>query len=55
MLPTHAQAFEVLLLQAADAGRDAALFGGASHLVGDAVAPFLIGEKFPEIYLEFPL
>ena len=55
MLLTHAQAFEVLLLQAADAGRDAALFGSAAHRVRDAALPFLIGEKFPEIYLEFPL
>ena len=55
MYPTHAQAFEVLLLQATDAGRDAALFGGAASRVRDAVPPFLIGEKFPEIYLEFPL
>ncbi|MBQ9042973.1 MAG: hypothetical protein IJ111_09210 [Eggerthellaceae bacterium] len=54
-LPTHAQAFEVLLLQAADEGRDAALFGGAACRVRDAALPFLIGEKFPEIYLEFPL
>ena len=55
MVPTHSQAFEVLLLKAADAGRDAALFGGAAHRARDAVPPFLIGERFPEIYLEFPL
>ena len=55
MLPTNTVAFEVLLLQAADAGRDAALFGGASYRVRDTALPFFIGEKFPEIYLEFPL
>ena len=55
MFPTNAQAFEVLLLQAADDGRDAALFGGASRRVRDTALPFFIGEKFPEIYLEFPL
>ena len=54
-IPAHTQAFELLLLQAARDGRDAALFGGAADRVRDAVLPFLIGEKFPEIYLEFPL
>ena len=55
MFPTHAQAFELLLLKAAEAGRNAALFGRAAHRVRDAACPFLIGKKFPEIYLEFPL
>ena len=53
--PAHTQAFEVLLLQAMNDGRSTALFGGAADRVRDAVPPFLIGEKFPEIYLEFPL
>ena len=53
--PSHTQAFEALLFKAADAGRDAALFGGAAHRARDAALPFLIGERLPEIYLEFPL
>lgn len=53
--PSHTEAFEALLLKAADAGRDAALFGGAACRVRDAAPPFLIGERFPEVYLEFPL
>lgn len=53
--PAHTQAFELLLLQAEGNGRDTALFGGAADRVRDAVPPFLIGGKFPETYLEFPL
>ncbi len=53
--PAHTQAFELLLLQAEGNGRDTALFGGTADRVRDAVPPFLIGGKFPEIYLEFPL
>ena len=55
MIPTHAQAFEVLLLQAAGDHRNATLFGGRAQRVLEMMSPFLVGEKFPEIYLEFPL
>ena len=53
--PTHAQAFQVLLLQAADEGRGPLLFGESLRRAQEAVPPFLIGEQFPDIYLEHPL
>lgn len=54
-VPSHADAFQVLLLQAADEGRGPALFGESLQRARDAVPPFLVGEEFPEIYLEHPL
>ena len=52
---SHSQAFQVLLLQAADEGREAALFGDSVGRARDAVPPFLVGDKFPDIYFEHPL
>ena len=53
--PSHADAFQVLLLQAADEGRGPALFGDSLVRAREAVPPFLVGERFPDIYLEHPL
>ena len=52
---SHSDAYQVLLLQAADEGRGPALFGESVERARDAVLPFLVGEKFPSIYLEHPL
>lgn len=54
-VPTHALAFDVLLLQAADDGRAMPLFGDGLPRVREAVPPFLVGQAFPDVYLEFPL
>ena len=54
-IPSHEQAFQVLLLQAADEGRAEALFGGGLARAREAVPPFLIGKEFPGVYLEHPL
>ena len=53
--PTYGQAFQVLLLQAADEGRAGALFGESLARARDAVPPFLVGKEFPGVYLEHPL
>ena len=52
---THADAFQVLLLQAADEGRGPVLFGESQARAREAVLPFLVGEEFPDAYLEHPL
>ena len=52
---SHADAFQVLLLQAADEGRGPDLFGECLVRARESVPPFLIGEKFPSVYLEHPL
>ena len=53
--PTHADAFEVLCLQAADNGRGDVLFGECLGRARTAARPFMVGEEFPSVYLEFPL
>ena len=53
--PSFATAFEALCLQAAGNGREAVFFGDCLGRVRKEAAPFLVGEKFPSIYLEFPL
>ena len=55
IVPTHADAYQVLLLQAADGGRGPVLFGESAARARKLVLPFLIGEKFPNVYLEHPL
>ena len=52
---THSDAYQVLLLQAADEGRGPVLFGESFARARSSVLPFLIGKKFPSVYLEFPL
>lgn len=54
-MPSYSDSFQVLLLQAADEGRGAMLFGDSLTRARNAVAPFLVGEIFPDIYLEHPL
>ena len=53
--PTQQDAFAVLCLQAADAGRGPVLLGDSVPRARELVAPFLVGDLMPEIYLEFPL
>ena len=54
--PSFSDSLCVLCLQAAAEGREERLFGeGAVGRLCDAAEPFLVGDKFPEIYLEFPL
>ncbi len=52
---THADAFQVLLLQAADASRGDILFGESLSRARTASLPFMVGKEFPNVYLEFPL
>lgn len=43
------------MLQAADEGRGPVLFGESLDRAREAVVPFMVGEKFPSVYLEHPL
>ncbi len=52
---SHADAFQVLLLQAAEGGRGKALFGESLQRAREAALPFMLGEEFPSVYLEHPL
>lgn len=54
-IPAHADAFEVLCLQAADQGRGSLLFGESINRARKLARPFMVGERFPSVYLEFPL
>ncbi|MBQ9059331.1 MAG: hypothetical protein IJ125_09125 [Atopobiaceae bacterium] len=54
-IPSYADSFAVLLLQAAEDGRGPVLFGDSLSRAREAVSPFLVGEPFPSIYLEHPL
>lgn len=54
-IPTYADAFEVLCLQAADEGRGNVLFGECLARARKVARPFMVGEEFPSVYLEFPL
>ncbi len=53
--PSYADSFEVLVLQAADEGRGPVLFGDSLARARRELRPFMVGEKFPNVYLEFPL
>ena len=53
--PSQPDSFEVLCLQAADEGRGDVLFGESLDRARKAARPFMIGEEFPSVYLEFPL
>ena len=53
--PSFQDALKVLLLQAADEGRGEALFGESLARATSESAPFIVGEEFPNVYLEFPL
>lgn len=52
---SYTDAFQVLLLQAADDGRGPALFGDSLQRARTEAPPFLVGRRFPSVYLEHPL
>ena len=52
---SYEDAYQVLLLQAADEGRGPILFGDSFDRARMVPLPFLVGESFPDVYLEFPL
>lgn len=52
---SYNDAYQVLLLQAADEGRSEPLFGDSLARAKQAVPPFLVGKEFPSVYLEHPL
>lgn len=52
---THADAFQVLLLQAGDEGRGPVLFGASQARARELLLPFLISKDFPDVYFEHPL
>ena len=54
-LLSHADAFEVLCLQAADEGRGDVLYGSCLQQARKEGRAFMVGEEFPDVYLEFPL
>ena len=54
-MPSFAESFEVLCLQAADEGRGPILFGDCLDRARTHARPFLVGKNFPDTYLEFPL
>ena len=54
-VPPFPDAFEVLCLQAADEGRGDILFGDCLARARMIARPFMVGDKFPSVYLEFPL
>ena len=53
--PSFADSFDVLCLQAGDDGRADVLFGESVVRARCAMHPFMVGSKFPSVYLEFPL
>ena len=52
---SYEDAFQVLLLQAAGEGRGTALFGDSLARAREAIPPFLVGKRFPNVYFEHPL
>ena len=52
---SYEDAYQVLLLQAAEEGRGPILFGDSFDRARMVPLPFLVGESFPDLYLEFPL
>ena len=52
---SHTDAYQVLLLQAADEGRGPVLFGESLGRARAAAQPFMVGETFPSVYFEHPL
>ena len=54
-IPSYPDAFEVLCLQAGDNGRADILFGACLERARKIARPFIVGDDFPSVYLEFPL
>ncbi len=54
-IPSCRDAYQALLLQAADHGRGERLFGDSLGRLREILPDFLPEEAFPDVYLEFPL
>ena len=54
-IPENDMVFEMLLSLASENGRDQSLFGGCIERARKLIKPFVIGDHFPDIYLECPL
>lgn len=54
-IPSFADSFEVLCLQAGHNGRAEVLFGTSFKRAIPTLRPFIVGKTFPSVYLEFPL
>lgn len=54
-VPTYTDTYLTLLLQAAGEGRGDALFGASLEHARTWVPPFLVGGRFPDVFLEHPL
>ena len=52
---TNDDIFEIMCLRIQKSLDVSALFGDSFERVKQAVPPFLVGKRFPEMYLEFPL
>ena len=52
---TFNEAMQIILLHAAEDGRGKILFGDSLERVERILPPFLSGDVFPHVYLEFPL
>ena len=53
--PSYTDAYEVLCLQAGDAGRSSVLFGDSWARARYGLRAFMAGKEFPDVYFEFPL
>ena len=53
--PSYKDSLKVLLLQAADEGREEVLFGESLARAANEATPFIVGDTFPSVYLECPL
>ncbi len=53
--PTITDAFDMLCIRAGEDGRDDRLFGGCIQRARELLRPFIIGSRFPSVFLECPL
>ena len=51
----NTDAFDMLCIRAGKDGRDSRLFGGCIPRARELFRPFVIGKRFPNIFLECPL
>ena len=52
---TNKELFEIMCMRLERSNAAKALFGNGLDTIRPLIRPFLIGDDFPEIYLEFPL